>query len=90
MNKYIKGILISALIISPILVFGATQIVKEYKTWDFIASIQTSRGQNVFIYKVDDSSDPNVKCYVMTNDYSLNAISNGANFGISCVVIPKK
>lgn len=82
-----KYIIIFALILSPIFVFGATQIVKEYKTWDFFAQLQMSDGGNVFLYKIDDPSDPNVKCYVMTNSYSLNARSNGASLGISCVKV---
>ena len=83
MKKYI----IFALIISPIFVFGATQVIKEYKQWDFIASIQTPTGQPAYVYKIDDPYDPNIKCYVLTNSFSLNERSNGANFGISCVKV---
>ena len=79
--------IIFALILSPIFVFGATLIVKEYKSYDFFASVQTFDGSNVYLYKVDDPSDPNVKCYVMTNSYSLNQRSNGASLALSCLKV---
>lgn len=86
MNKYIKGILISALIISPILVFGASQVVKNYKQWDFFAQIEQTKYGNLYFYKIDDPSDPNIKCYVMSNDGS----KYGEGIGISCVNVSVK
>lgn len=74
MKKYI----VIAFILSPIIAFGATALIKEYKPWDFMASIQTSNGGNVFIYKIDDPKDEKTKCYVFVNDKT--------NYnGISCV-----
>jgi len=80
MKKLIIGAVLGVLVL-PTFVFGATQVIKQLKTWDFIASVETNTG-NVFIYKVEDSGNT---CYVMTNDYSVNSRTNGANFGISCV-----
>lgn len=58
--------------------------VQEIKSWDYIAQIvSTSAAQgNIFIYKVADGDNT---CYIMTNDYTINARANGANLGISCV-----
>ena len=83
MKKYIKGILISALIISPILVFGASQVVKNYSQWSFFAQIENTKYGNLFFYKIDDPNDPNVKCYVMSNDGS----KYGEGIDMSCVKV---
>lgn len=86
MKKYMKAIIISVLIISPILVFGASQIVKSYKMWDFFAQIENTKYGNLFFYKIDDPNDPNIKCYVMSNDGSRY----GEGIGISCVNVSVK
>lgn len=75
------------IIIACVLGFFATSVafaavkVQEIKSWDFMAQIVTNSG-NLFIYKVVDDKNT---CYVMTNDFSVNSRTNGANFGISCV-----
>ncbi len=57
-------------ILSPLVVFGAVQIVKSYKSWEFMAQIENTKYGNLFIYKIDDTDNPNVKCYVMVSDGS--------------------
>ena len=81
-----KKLIITLLVLAPFATFGATQTIKQLKSYDFIASVETNTG-NVFIYKIEDKD---ANCFVMTNDHSINSRVNGANFGISCVVKPVK
>lgn len=61
-----KNIIFAALVLVavPAVVFGATIIRKEYSNSDYISRIDLSNQSNVKVYKVDDPTDPKVKCYV--------------------------
>ena len=78
-----KKVLITiAIFVLPLASFGATQIVKSLKSWEYMAQIETTNQGNIFVYKVVDGT---TNCYVMSNDFSINSRINGADFGISCV-----
>ena len=76
-----KIAIIIGILALPFAVYGATKVI-QLNQFDFMASIQTANGGNVFIYKVQDGT---TNCYVLTNDYSINSRTSGADFGISCV-----
>ena len=61
----------------------ATPAIKAMKSYDYMAQIETTNQGNIFIYKVLDGKNV---CYVMSNDFSVNARTNGTSLGISCVV----
>lgn len=73
-----KKLIIGLLILTPFITFGATQIAKEIKSWDFVAQIQTVKGDNVMIYKFEDKLND---CYVSTMYFG----TSGATQSISCV-----
>ena len=82
-----KYIVLFALIISPIFVFGATkvapivaQIIPDIKSYDFKAIIQTEDGKNIKIYRFEDT-EKKANCYVAY----MNGYTNGMSLGISCV-----
>lgn len=80
-----KKIIIGLALLLPLASFGATQLVKEIKWYEFIAQIQLQDGNTIFVNKFEDAGNT---CYVMSNNYSINARTNGATLGISCVNTP--
>jgi len=79
-----KKLIFALILVAPLAVFGATQVIKEYKIYDNFASIQVSSSNNVNLIKVDDPNDPSIKCYVaVSNVYTDKAFMSG----ISCVKV---
>lgn len=59
----------------PVLAFGAVQIVKEVKSYEYISQVQMLNGKSLQLYKLEDSSEPSVKCYVLASDVYSPSVS---------------
>lgn len=59
----------------PVLAFGAVQVVKEYRSYDNFAQIQLQNGKNLMVYRVEDSLNPDIKCYILGSDVYSPSIS---------------
>lgn len=79
MKKLIIGLLIAA----PFITFGATTAIKQLNSWEFIGSVSTQNRGNLFLYRMDDPENKNVRCYVLAPD----EIKYGASSQLSCVVV---
>lgn len=75
-----KLFILLAILALPLATFGAVQVVKTIKWYDFIVQIETRDGGNIFVNKFEDAGNT---CYIMTNDKTKWD-------GISCVNSVKK
>lgn len=73
-----KKLIIALVVLTPFVTFGAVQIAKEIKSYDFVASIQTVKGNSTYIYKFEDKT---VDCYVSVAEFG----GSGLDQSISCV-----
>lgn len=76
-----KKIAIFGLFLLPLITLGATQAIKEYKTWQNFATLNLSQSNNANFYRIEDS-EKSVDCYVAVS-YAYTDKSYVS--GISCV-----
>lgn len=72
-----KAIIIGAFLL-PLVSFGATQVIQNLKSYEFVGNIQTENRGNVLIYKYQEAS---TTCYVASQSFG----QSGANLSISCL-----
>lgn len=77
-----KALIISAVFLLPLATFGATQAVKEIKSYDFVAQVLTDDAKNVKVFKYEDTANK-TNCYIAYT----SGWTNGNNTNISCVVV---
>lgn len=73
-----KKLIIALVILLPLATFGATQLVKEIKSYEFVAQVLTEDAKSVKVYKFEDTK---YTCYIAYT----SGWTNGNNTNISCV-----
>jgi hypothetical protein len=77
-----KIIILLSILTLPLATFGAIQIVKEIKSYENVAVIQTDDGKNLKVYKFEDvNKKATTTCYITY----FSGWTNGNQTGISCV-----
>lgn len=70
----------------PIISFGAFQTIKQLEAREYVASIYTYNQENIFVYRVEDSLNPDVKCYITVNDKTRSNTMSCVNAPVVPVV----
>jgi hypothetical protein len=76
-----KKLIIALVLLAPLATFGSVQVVKEIRSWEHIAQIQTDDTKNVKVYAFENAGNT---CYVAYT----SGWTNGNNTNISCVNTP--
>ncbi len=79
-----KALILVSILALPLITFGAVQVIKNYSASDYIAVIQLESSV-IRVYKVEDSVEQEIKCYVASRDYPLNRNTTEGLLSMSCV-----